>query len=146
MSVTQGDVAVIHRSRWGYHPCDQPTWLKIKRLRFLWFLTLRRMAAWRRWNNKLPQNRVIWRRIRREDGRPIGWEQVGAWPEPAVPEFMVREERGQRVLAHDWIEACYRQARRATTEPQEAWPAARLAEIGELLQRLEAWFADRRRG
>ena len=146
MSVTQGDAAAVHRSRWGYHPCDRATWLKIKRLRFLWFLTLRRLAAWRRWNNKLPQNRVIWRRIRREDGMPIGWEKIGLRPEPALPEFMVRDAWGQRVLAHDWIETCYRQAKRPTAEPQAAWPAARLVEIAELLGRLEGWFEERRRG
>jgi hypothetical protein len=119
--------------------------VKVRRLRFLWFLTLRRLSAWRRWNNKLPQNRVIWRRIRRSDGRPVGWEKVGVRPEPAVAEFMVREEWGRRVLAHDWIEACYRQAKRPTAEPQEAWPAARLEEIDALLGRLEGWFEERRR-
>jgi len=138
MSVTQG----IHRSRWGYHPCDLATWLRIKRLRFLWFRTVRRLAAWRRWNNKLPHNRIIWRRLRRDDGNPVGWEHAGPWTEPAVPDFMVCDQCGQRVLAHEWIEPCYRQAKWPTSDPQEPWPAERLSEIDELLDRLEAWYAD----
>jgi len=136
MSVTQS----IYRSRWGYHPCDWNACIRIKRLRFLWFLTVRRLAAWRRWSNKLPHNRVVWRRIRGEDGRPIGWEKVEALAEPRVPEFMVDEARGRRAIAHAWIDACYRQAKQPAVEPVEVWPAERLKEIEELLSRLEAWY------
>jgi hypothetical protein len=137
MSVTQG----IFRSRWGYHPCDWNAWIRIKRLRFLWFLTVRRLAAWRRWNNKLPHNRVIWRRIRGDDSRPVAWEKIGALAEPRVAEFMVREEWGRRQMAHSWIEESYRQAKRPAIEPAAPWPAARLKEIDELLDRLEAWYS-----
>jgi hypothetical protein len=139
-----GDVQVMaHRSRWGFHPCDLATWRRLRRLRLLWFGSLRRLAAWQRWNHKLPHNRVIRRRVRGADGRPIGWEVMGPCREPAVPEFAVREQWGRRVIDHDWVEACYRQAKRPAPEPVEVWPAARVREIEELLRRFEDWYAQR---
>ena len=30
-----------YRSHWGFHPCDLTTWRKLRRLRFLWFRSVR---------------------------------------------------------------------------------------------------------
>jgi hypothetical protein len=131
-----------HRSRWGYHPCDYATYRLIKRLHWLWFRTLRRLAAWQRWNAKLPHNRVIWRRLRAA-GKPVGWEQVGPWPEPALPAFMVEDRWGKRVIAHAWIDSFYRAAHRPAPEPVESWPLAKIQEIQDLLRQLETWCESR---
>ncbi len=131
------------KGRWGYYPCGYETWRTIKRLRFLWFLTLRRFAAWRRWNNKQPQNRVV-RRRGRVDGRRVGWETLGPRPEPALPPFMIEEQWGTRRVAHAWIDELYREARHPAPEPRPAWEPQKVAEIEELARRLEGWYAQER--
>jgi hypothetical protein len=90
-----------------------------------------------------PAQPRIRRRIR-ENGRPIGWEIVGPSPEPTLPPFLVEDHWGKRVMSHEWIEALYRQARRPAPGPIDAWPAERIDEVRELLQRLETWYGERR--
>jgi hypothetical protein len=51
-----------HKSRWGYHPCDYETFLKLKKLKKYYWMTVYRNAQWKRWNAKLPHNRVIKRK------------------------------------------------------------------------------------
>lgn len=57
------------KSRWGYHPVDYPTYVKIKRLNYLLLLALKRRAALDRWIRKAPQNRV-WRRRPHRAAKP----------------------------------------------------------------------------
>lgn len=132
----------VFRSRWGFHPCDYETYQSLRRLRFLWFRTLRRLAAWHRWNRKRPHNRVLWRRVR-VDGRPVGWERAAPWNEPAVPAFMVEQRWGERSLAHGWVDVLYRDAKRPSAEPREAWTVGQVAQIRALLAELEAWYRDK---
>ena len=131
------------KGRWGYYPCGYDTWRVLKRLRFLWFRTVRRLAAWERWHRKQPQNRVRWRRVC-SGGRPVGWEQLGPWSEPDLPPFMVEEKWGVRVMGHGWVDDLYRQARHPTPEPREVLDAARVEQIVDLHRRLEAWYAELR--
>jgi hypothetical protein len=73
------------RSKWGWHPCDYATFALLKRLHTAYWRALRQHATWKRWQRKMPHNRVLRRRIRDEQGRKIGMEIVGPWPEPPLP-------------------------------------------------------------
>src|SRR4051794_36728681 len=80
----------MHKSRWGFHPCS---WDEFRALRELWRLVLgRRMqvAAWRRWNAKLPHNRVTRERIRAPDGSVVGFGEPVPVPEPPLPAVACR--------------------------------------------------------
>jgi hypothetical protein len=50
---------MTYRSRWGYHPCNYETFLKLKRLHKAYFEGLRMLAIWRRWRAKRPHNRRV---------------------------------------------------------------------------------------
>lgn len=47
----------VFKSRWGFHPCDYATFLKLKEINKWWWKFLHERAAWERWNNKWPKNR-----------------------------------------------------------------------------------------
>jgi hypothetical protein len=113
----------------------------LKRLRLLWFLTVRRQAAWTRWHRKQPQNRVIWRRLRDAGGRPVGWERLGPRPEPRVPAFMIQDDWVGRLVAHGWVDSLYREARLPLPEARPVWDEQTIAGIVELARKLEEWFA-----
>jgi hypothetical protein len=85
------------RSKWGWHPCDYATFVLLKRLHAAYWRALRRYATWQRWRRKLPHNRVLRRRIRDEQGRRIGAEVVGPWPEPPQPALFCTR---RQVLTH----------------------------------------------
>lgn len=40
------------KSRWGYHPVDYPTFLKLRRLKKLAWQAVYQLARWKRWNAK----------------------------------------------------------------------------------------------
>jgi hypothetical protein len=57
MSATLAPVAATtFKSRWGYHPCDWNTFLKLKRLHKAYWEHIRKEAAFERWWAKQPQN------------------------------------------------------------------------------------------
>jgi hypothetical protein len=47
----------IHKSKWGYHPCDYATFLKLKKLNYRLLVAKRKAAAWHRWDRKATHNR-----------------------------------------------------------------------------------------
>jgi hypothetical protein len=73
-----------YQSRWGFHPCDYPTFLKLKRIHKAYWKGLCILAAWQRWSRKLPHNRVIVHWNRDAGGRKINRVIVGPSPEPVV--------------------------------------------------------------
>jgi hypothetical protein len=75
---------MAHQSRWGWHPCDYATFLLLKELNCLHERALRQFAAWRRWQRKMPHNRVIRRRIVDAHGRKVSSEIIGPMPEPPL--------------------------------------------------------------
>lgn len=74
----------MFRSRWGFHPCDYPTYRMLKELNQLYLRAVRLARAWERWQRKDPQNRVMRRRIRNEKGQTIGYEMPIPQPEPKI--------------------------------------------------------------
>jgi hypothetical protein len=84
---------MAHRSRWGWHPCDYPTYLLLKELHGLYERAQHQYAAWRRWQRKKPHNRVVRRKITDETGNKVGEEIGGPRPEPPLPPlFCVRRQ------------------------------------------------------
>jgi hypothetical protein len=49
MSISQG--------RFGFHPCDYQTFIKLKLINKIYHQALRQFSAWNRWNRKAPHNR-----------------------------------------------------------------------------------------
>jgi len=47
----------VFKSKWGYHPCDQETYFKLKKLNAMFFRAQQKAATWHRWNRKDPKNR-----------------------------------------------------------------------------------------
>src|SRR5262245_16124566 len=45
------------KSRWGFHPCDYPLYLKLKRIAKGYWQARRKVAAHQRWAGKKPHNR-----------------------------------------------------------------------------------------
>jgi len=84
--------AEAHRSRWGYHPCDYATFLKLRQLHKAYQKALRQYHEWLRWSRKAPQNRVLRRAVRDEQRRRVGTEVVGPRPEPPLDPTFVRRE------------------------------------------------------
>src|SRR5262245_65518005 len=92
---------MAHQSRWGWHPCDYATFLLLKQLNARYEKALRLFSAWKRWQRKMPRNRVIRETIRDGRGRKIGSRIIGVCPEPRLdPLFCTR----QKVVRH-WSSA-----------------------------------------
>jgi hypothetical protein len=77
----------IFKSRWGYHSADYDTYRKLKALHKWYWMSLHMEANHERWYRKQPQNRILRRWIRDEDGRKVGFEIIGPRPEPPIPPF-----------------------------------------------------------
>src|SRR5262245_45890464 len=134
------DMVQVHRSRWGYHPCDYETFTLLKRLNAVCERARRRHAEWQRWNGKLPHNRLLCRKVRDAEGRVVGREVVGPRPEPALlPPFAHKKkvlsfwsEEGKRlktgrpvdeaVFEDLGIPAAYRAARTPAASPELVRP------------------------
>jgi len=148
---------MVHQSRWGWHPCDYATFLLLKRLNRACEEARRRHAAWRRWQRKLPHNRVVRRRLRDAQGRRVGSEVVGPMPEPPLPPLVCVRRLVPAVWGADGrplqeprlvedvvfgdlgIPEAYRSARRPAPSAEQVRPL-RITE--EELRRLVAELAD----
>ena len=82
----------VFQSRWGYHACDYETFIKLKRLNYLYFKALKMRARWERWDRKEPQNRVIRKWKRDSLGRKIGREIVGPQSEPKTNNIFLEKK------------------------------------------------------
>jgi hypothetical protein len=101
--------------------------LLLKELNKRWEHARRQAAAWKRWNRKLPHNRVRWPIVRDDQGRRVGHGVPVPWPEPELdPRFCRKIElpsgRVDLVLSGCEIEADYRQARYPKATEAEVTP------------------------
>jgi len=124
------------QSRFGFHPCDRQTFLKLKALKKYYWQTVRDFHRWWRWQRKLPHNRCgaepefcdlfvenkPWHRPRRVHGQ----DAIRHFPRTLV-------DRG--VLA--WHAA----ARRPQSEPPPLFDEKTLQEIDQLFAAATNWFA-----
>ena len=84
----------VFESRWGFHPCDYPTYLKLKEIGKYFYRARSVRYEWERWERKDPQNRVLRKWIRDEQGKRCGCEVIGPKPEPKVcPLFARKRDR-----------------------------------------------------
>src|SRR5262249_41336028 len=83
------------KSRWGFHPCNYETYLKLRRLHKAFWEGRRLLARWQRWSARLPKNR--------------------AGPEPAVP-AVYREVCASPVVAE------FHAARHGVPRPEDVRP------------------------
>ncbi len=93
--------SLMFQSRWGFHPCDYPTYRKLKFLNQVYLRATRLAHAWARWQRKAPHNRVVRRRIRNEIGQTIGFEPPVPLPEPRICSVF-----SQKVIEHRHLDRC----------------------------------------
>jgi len=111
-----------YQGRWGYHACDFDTFKKLKKLYSFYWKALRRNAEWERWNRKEPQNRILRKWYRNENGQKTGFEIVGPKPEPQrYPVFgkLNFVPEGCHALNSMGIEAAYAIARYPYATPDD---------------------------
>lgn len=115
------------QSRFGHHPCDHETYLKLKRLYKYHWQNVYDHARWTRWSRKEPQNQVI--RKRPAKGLPL--TVIGPWPEPSYCAPLLRK---------DIVEA-FQQARTPILNPEDVKPMSlSVKEIDSLLSLLDCWL------
>jgi hypothetical protein len=151
----------MFRSRWGFHPCDYPTYRKLKFLNQVYLQAVRLANAWARWKRKDPHNRVRRRRIRNEEGQTIGYEPPLPLPEPKTcPVFSQKvveprhvDKKGnftregfleERVVTDNlWIPADYASARRPVADQAAVQPLHHtLVELEELYEKARTWLEE----
>lgn len=100
-----------YQSRWGYHPCDFPTYLMLKAINKVVLLHLRQQAAWERWDRKMPHNRIYRSKLRNNSGQVVGFGLPVPRPEPEVTlSFLPPKAR--------LVPEVYRWARRPAPTPE----------------------------
>lgn len=114
-----------NKSRWGYHPCSYETFVKIKKLKKAYWLSVYALAQWKRWNNKLPHNRVIKRK----------GIVIGPMIEPRVCSFILSKE-SQRILED------FENARMPKSNPEDVRPLRMSVEwIDEAFKKCQEFYS-----
>ena len=135
----------VHLSRWGFHPCDHQTFLKLKELKKLFWLATYQYGAWRRWERKLPKNRFYWNNpngskegaSKQRSDRPI--------PEPLVcPLWQPKCKWGSNsVLDDNGLLEAFEAARMPHKNATDVKPLKLTAvEIDHLLAEAREWWAE----
>jgi hypothetical protein len=106
----------VSAGRWGFYPCSYEVFGMLKELNKLWQKACRQAAAWRRWNRKLPHNRVRRPVLRDAHNRKVGYGPPTALSEPELDaRFCQRRNlpsgRVDVILSNRNLEAAYRLAR-----------------------------------
>jgi hypothetical protein len=124
------------QSRFGFHPCDRQTFLKLKVLKKCYWQTVRDFHRWWRWQRKLAPNRrgaepkfcdlfvenQAWHRPRRVHGQ----DAVRHYP---------------RTLVDRGVLAWFATARQPRAEPPVPFDAITLAEIDRIHREATSWIA-----
>lgn len=131
----------VSKSRFGFHACDHETFLKLKKLKKMYYKALRRNAEWNRWNNKLPKNRILRKWFRNEKGQRTHSEIVGPMTEPKVyPVFGARHyvPQGEHALNDMGVLEAYNTARTPYETPEKVKPIKlTVDQINNMLAHLE---------
>lgn len=158
IAIVEAAPAKAHQGRWGWHPCDYPTFLKLKAIAREYRRAVCLAAAFARWERKEERNRVSRPKIRDEQGRPIGYGDPAPVERPVMDSplgFVVvsREQfdrsgqyvkegvqRTRFLIRPEAREALsdYTRARRPAADPSELQPLATpAAAIDRLLASLK---------
>lgn len=123
------------QSRWGFHPCDYQTFLKLKRLHRWYWQTLYDFHRWHRWQRKDATNRV---------GPEPKFCAIFVEDEPWFKPVTRHGERGFKVYPKtvvdrgvpDW----YHAARRPQRQPPTPFDVHTLHRIDALYAEVRACF------
>ena len=143
----------VHEGKYGFYPCNYENYQKIRRLYGYYLLALSRAADMTRWSRKQPQNRVLRRWIKDQQGRRCGCQIIGPRPQPeAVPIFTEKTKRkswsgldlGEQIsIINSHIEQNYRSARYPVQRAEDVIPLTLTeAEIDSMLAILDTWKAE----
>jgi hypothetical protein len=140
-AMTDAKVPEVHKSRFGFHPCPWEVFAKLKCLHRWYWQTVREFAAWKRWERKLPTNRVIRRWIRDASGRRVGCEGVGPRPEPTYcPAFVRHGKANDNGFVGD-----YQNARMPRAVAERVMPLSHsFDEIDAMFRRVASWLEANR--
>lgn len=121
---------MFSKSKYGFHPCDYETFLKLKHVHKAFFIAKKKIAEWHRWNNKIPHNRVLRRWVRDPVTKhKISCEIVGTRPEPVVPDIYYD------IVKHSNIIIEYNRARHAVPNENAVIP------LNIKITQLDEWVA-----
>lgn len=130
------------QSRWGFHPCTYEMYLKLKRLNFLTFISLRRAGEYKRWERKLPENRRIF------VGGKNGWEANNQKKRDIPKMHRVYKPWPTPILAPvdpntlQWAVYDFHAARTPVVESQVKPLHFTEEQIDSILAKMEAWYAN----
>lgn len=139
----------VFLSRWGFHPCDTETFLKLKRLKKLFWQAVYAHGTWKRWSRKLPENRFYWEKKERAEKRKRSDRPI---PEPLTCPVWTREN------SYDWqndkkplipladcgVLEAFENARMPKEKPDQVEPLnLSIKEIDKMLEAAEKWDSKR---
>jgi hypothetical protein len=121
----------VHKTQWGFVPCDYEQFKKIKRLHFLYCENLRMAGRRKRYFRKESQNRVTRKIIRNKAGQKIGYGPKTPWRYPVMCDVF---------KFGSVVPILYERARRPVQYPDQV-PKLPLSEkqVGKMLKKAEHW-------
>ena len=96
-------VNTVHQGKYGFHPCNRETYLKLKVIHKVYWESVFRLAAWQRWDRKAPQNRVQRWAGKDADNKRIRVIPPVPLPEPKLTPFIVKMEHKRAAKPHDLL-------------------------------------------
>jgi len=120
-------------SKYGYHPCDRETFLKLKELKKHYYETQRNLFTWFRWDRKQEQNRVG----PEPKYHPLFvkneyWQTKSQRRDPVTGSLYSHIKYYNRKLDDQGILELYEKARMPSPEPVEPFDEATLKLIDSL--------------
>ncbi len=127
----------IHKSRFGFHPCNYQLFLKLKYLHKQYWIALRQYHRWHRWFLKEPQNKSG-----DEPKFCSAFVENRIWRKPVS----IRGVDGykwfpQTVVDHDVIEM-FRSARIPAVAPVESFSEFQVTAIEQLFEIVRKHFVN----
>lgn len=126
----------VHQGRFGFHPCDYATFLKLKLLNKRYVEAQHQKASYNRWERKAPHNRVTRKKVYNGHNL-VSYEAPVPRPEPVFNGLLEKEtyyspqdrngqyvkqsiERSRLDWVHQaqWIPECYKLARMPNPTPE----------------------------
>jgi len=127
------------KGRFGWHPCDYETYLKLKVIKKRFWETVYAAARYERWHNKFPHNR---KGKEPEKYCPLIGNRVWGW----LPKDEFGYKKYGKIPSNmdQKLLDLFEQARRPLATEAEVTPFAssQMAIINDMFQKVESWFAE----
>lgn len=140
--------STVYQSRYGYHPCDRETSLKLKRFRFLLYLAYRDYKSSLRYLGRSPRNRdlksprlplcvLFSTRLTTYSAKR---QRMVTSPVPVLSFMLVtRNDVTTNLFFH--VDEQYHSARHPVATPDEVKPLRLPSDWQSILQQLESHYA-----